>query len=340
MMEARMRLIWKIAIAFVVVVALAGGGGFLFLLFKPNPKAEVAPPGPSGVRVAEDGLFGNYFPAPNSAATHPAILVLGGSEGGLDSEVRDEAVALQRGGFNALQLSYFNAPGKGSKLERVPLEQFYKALDWLKKQPGTDPNRIGIMGYSKGAEAALLVATRYPGLKAMVLGMPSSVTWDALSMRSYLFGGISSWTQDGKDVPSLAYAKPDDQGTLLSRFANALRDLPLTSPDRIPVERYKGRILMICGERDSLWPSCPMAQDIAARAVAQGAARPDILVYPDAGHGVMGVPMPEDDRRWRGWKPLGGTIHADAEARKDNWPKVMAFLENALPDHSGGSAGR
>lgn len=328
-----MRLAWKIAIGIVAAIVLVGAGGFLFLLFKPDPAAELAAPGPSGTRVAENGLFGNYYPAQNAGSAHPAILVLGGSEGGLYPEVSAEAVELQKHGFNALQLAYFNAPGKGSKLERVPLEQFYTALDWLKRQPGTDPNRIGIMGYSKGAEAALLVATRYPGLKAMVLGMPSSVTWDALSMRSYIFGGISSWTQSGTDVSSLAYAKPDAQGSLLSRFTNALKGLPATSPVRLPVENYRGQILMICGGSDTLWPSCPMTEDIANRAVAKGDPRPQILAYPGAGHGVMGPVMTESDRRWRGWAALGGTIHADAEARKDNWPKIVGFFQSALNTH-------
>jgi dienelactone hydrolase len=329
-----MRIAWKIAMVIVTAIVLIGAGGFLFLLFKPNPAAELAGPGPSGLRVAENGLFGNYYPAQNAGSAHPAILVLGGSEGGLYPEVSAEAVELQKRGFNALQLAYFNAPGKGSKLERVPLEQFYTALDWLKRQPGTDPNRIGIMGYSKGAEAALLVATRYPGFKAMVLGMPSSVTWDALSMRSYIFGGISSWTQGGADVPSLAYAKPDARGSLLSRFTNALAKLPPASTDRLPVENYKGQILMICGGSDTLWPSCPMADNIANRVVAKGGPRPEILIYPDAGHGVMGPVMTESDRRWRGWAKLGGTIHADAEARRDNWPKIMEFFQGALNDRS------
>ena len=165
-----MRLVWKIALGVVAAVVLVGVGGFLFLLFKPDAAAELAGPGPSGVRITENGIFGNYYTAPKTGSAHPAVLVLGGSEGGLYPEVTAEAEDLQKRGFNVLQLAYFNAPGKSSKLERVPLEQFYTALDWLKRQPGTDANRIGIMGYSKGAEGALLVATRYPGLKAMVLG--------------------------------------------------------------------------------------------------------------------------------------------------------------------------
>lgn len=204
-----MKLFWKIALSVVAVVLLAGAGGFLWLMFKPNAPARLAAAGPTGTRVVAGNVFGNYYQGRSSSAARAAVLILGGSEGGLSSEVAAEARLLQQHGFNTLQLAYFNAPGKGSKLERVPLEQFYQALDWLKRQPGTDAERLGIVGYSKGAEAALLVATRYPRVKAIVLGMPSNVAWDALSMRSYLFGGISSWTEGGKDIPSLAYARPE-----------------------------------------------------------------------------------------------------------------------------------
>ena len=53
-----------------------------------------------------------------------------------------------------------HAPGKPAKLKNIPLEDFARGLDWLKKQPGVDASRLGIVGYSKGAEAGLLVATR------------------------------------------------------------------------------------------------------------------------------------------------------------------------------------
>lgn len=325
-----MRLFWKIVLGIVVALLLLAAGGFVWMLVKPNAAAKIADPGALGRRIAQDGIFGNYFPAEGMTGPRPAVLVIGGSEGGLSDEVRDEAVLLQKHGFNVLQLAYFNAPGKGSKLERVPVERFTAGLDWLKRQPSTDPARIAIMGYSKGGEAALLVATRYPGIRAAVIGMPSSVVWDALSMRSYIFGGISSWTEKGVDVPSLAYAKPDRQDDMVSRFGNALKGLPQSSPLRLPVETFSGRILLVCGASDTLWPSCPMAQDIVKRAVARGAAAPELLVYPDAGHGVMGPPMPAGDPRWRRWQRLGGTVEANAAARTDSWAKIIAFLDRAL----------
>lgn len=320
----------------VAALLLLFGGVFAWMvLFKPNRPAEVVDAGPTGRRVVEGDLFANYYPAAAPAGAparrRPAILLLGGSEGGLFRDVKAMALGLQAEGFNVLQLGYFNLPGKPSRLEWVPLEQFRHGLDWLKARPEVDPAALGLVGGSKGAEAALLVAVRRPDVKAVVLGMPSSVAWDGLSARSYLFGGVSSWSEGGKPLPSLAYGKAGaDAKAMLPRFDNALATLARHPDAAIPVERYAGRLLLICGEKDSLWPSCPMARALAARAVAAGRPAPQLLAYPEAGHGVLGMPLPANDPALAKWTRLGGTAEGNAAARADNWPKLVAFLKAAL----------
>lgn len=326
---------WKILIGIVIALLLIAAGGFVWMVFfQPNPPSPIVAPGPNGERIAEGDVFGNYYPAPGPGR-QPAILLLGGSEGGLGRDVRLQAMLLQRAGFNVLHLAYFNVPGKPSKLERVPLETFSTALDWLKARPNVDPNAIALVGYSKGAEAALLTATRYPGIRAVVAGMPSSVTWDALSMRSYIFGGVSSWTEDRRDVPSLAYGPGDDTDRLLPRFTNALATLDAHPEVVIPVERFAGRLLLVCGARDTLWPSCPMAAQVAQRARRGGRPATELLTYPEAGHGVMGGPLPADHRLMHVWRTTGGAPGADAAARIDSWPRIVAFLNAALRPPAG-----
>jgi hypothetical protein len=321
---------WKILAGILIALLLIAGGGFVWTVFlQPNRPAPIVAPGPTGQRIAEGSLFGNYYPAPGPGR-QPAILLLGGSEGGLSRDIRLQALLLQRAGFTVLHLAYFNVPGKSSKLERVPLETFASALDWLKARPEVDPDAIALAGYSKGAEAALLTASRYPGLRAVVAGMPSSVAWDALSMRSYIFGGISSWTEGGRDLPSLAYGPGDETDRLLPRFANALATLDRHPEVVIPVERFRGRLLMLCGARDTLWPSCPMAEQVAARARHAGGPTVELLTYPEAGHGVMGGPVPPDHPLMRPWRRTGGAPGADSAARADSWPRIVRFLNAAL----------
>ncbi|MGH6652784.1 MAG: acyl-CoA thioester hydrolase/BAAT C-terminal domain-containing protein [Sphingopyxis sp.] len=321
---------WKITLGVVGVLVAMGGGGFVYMLTADPAPAKLVEAGPTGKRIVAEGIFANYYPAPGPGP-HPAILLLGGSEGGLGKDMRAAALALQTAGFSTLQLAYHNAPGKSAKLKNIPLEEFARGIDWLRQQPGVDPARVGIVGYSKGAEAGLLVATRTPGIRAAALGMPSSVVWDGMAGENYMLGSFSSsWSDKGEPVPHLAYkGRPDDRG-LMTVFEGGLKELGTNPAAIIPVEAFHGKLLLVCGEAETLWPSCPMTDQIVARAKAKGAAAPVVLRYKDAGHGVMGAPFadPADARRWTGFG--GGSEAGNIAARADSWPKIVAFLKTEL----------
>ncbi len=320
---------WKITLGILGALVVAGAGGMAWMIAQPPAPAKIVEAGPTGQRVAEDGIFANYFPA-KGHAPHPAILLIGGSEGGLGKDMRALALLLQAEGYSTLQVAYHNAPGKSAKLKNIPLEDFYQGLDWLKKQPEVDGGRLGIVGYSKGAEAGLLVATRYPGIRAAALGMPSSVVWDGMTGENYMFGSFSSsWSEGGKPVPHLAYKGQPGSDGLMPVFVNGLNALDKNPAAVIPVEKFNGRLLLVCGEAEKLWPSCPMADQIVARAAKEGAAAPAVLRYKDAGHGVMGAPFADDKAR-RYWARLGGTAAGNSAARADSWTKIGAFLRAEL----------
>ena len=317
-----------VAVAVGVLVLLAACAAAWFMS-RPPPPAKVYEPGPSGRRVTDAGLFANYFPAVGNGR-RPGILLLGGSEGGLARDLLRQASLLQREGFNVLHVAYHSAPGKPATLTNVPLEGFRRGLDWLKAQREVDPASLGVVGYSKGAEAALLIATRYPGIKAVVAGMPSSVAWDGLDPFSILAGMDSSWSEGGREVPSLGYGWYDGERGLYAVFEDGLATLAAHPDTVIPVERFRGRLLLVCGGKDELWPSCPMADQILARATRMGRPATRLLRYPEAGHGVMGAPGAATDPDIRAFSKLGGTTEANAAARADSWPKIVAYLKEAL----------
>lgn len=320
---------WKITLGLLGALVVVGAGGAAWMIGQPPTPARIVDAGPTGQRVANNGILANYFPAQGSGPS-PAILLLGGSEGGLGKDMHALALLLQAQGYHTLQLAYHNAPGKSAKLKNIPLEDFYKALDWLKKQPQVDPNRIGIVGYSKGAEAGLVVATRYPGIRAAVLGMPSSVVWDGMSGENYLLGSFSSsWSEKGEPLPHLAYKGRPGADGLMPVFVNGLKEVSANPAAVIPVEKFQGKLMLICGEAERLWPSCPMTDQIVARAAKKAAPAPIVLRYQDAGHGVMGAPFTDAKAR-RSWAQLGGTEAGNAAARADSWAKISAFLRAEL----------
>ena len=309
----------KPTMAYVIfcVACLAVASSSMLLAQMKAPPVQVADPGNTGRRITEAGLVANYFPAGNKS---PAILVLGGSEGGMWTGLARIAQLLQAEGFSTLQLSYFRAPGQNPKLEMIPLEYFATALQWMTRQPEVDPQRLAILGISRGAEAALLVATRHPELKAVVAAMPSSVLWAGVSWEDMTFPP-NAWSEGGKPLPNM----PNDES-----FGAALSKLAERPQMIIPVERIAGAVLLPCGEADTLWPGCLMARQVESRAREHKRPQVTVLAYADAGHQGFGPPFADNAPGLPNLASMGGTPQGNNAARADGWEKTKAFLRRVL----------
>jgi dienelactone hydrolase len=326
---------WKNAAMVSGGLAVLLGGAALFKALAPDryglPEIEVRAPGPTGKRIASAGLFGNYFPVPGSGP-HPAVLLLGGSEGGLGSGAHQMALALQKEGFAVFHLAYFGAPGQSDALESVPLELFDQGLDWLKARPDVDPARVAVMGASKGAEAALLVASRRPDLTAVVAGMPTSVAWNGINWSSGGQSKHASWSARGHELPTMPFGDWNQADGIISVYRTVEDPARQAATERaaIPIERSRAPVLLVCGEAETMWPACPMAQQVAARSKARSGPPVTVLAYKDAGHFVFGPPIAKDHPIYPRLGEYGGSPAGNAAARADGWPRVVAFLRLAL----------
>jgi uncharacterized protein len=325
--KARSRWRKRLVRAALVLLALLVVGTGALWIFKPWVRDIVfTAPGPTGERIVEDGVFANWFPAPG-AMRGPAVMVLGGSEGGIGKPERS-AVDLQRRGLSVLMPSYFGAPGQPDHLELITLETFDRALRWLRAQPEVDPDRIAVFGHSRGAEAALLVGLRDRRLRAVVASAPTSYVWPGIDWNS--LSADSSWTADGEPLDVLPYgpfrfqALLGDVGRLYTEGLEKRDEHPDAA---IAVERIRADVLLVCGEQDNLWPSCPMARELDARASRIGHPSVRVLAYAKAGHRVFGLPEPPESQSLRRW---GGEPAANNAARKDGWPKIVRFLQEQL----------
>lgn len=329
---------WRLAA--LVVVLLSGAAAFRLLAPEDYglPPIEILDPGPTGLRIAADGIFGNYYPAgahPSGArpatvaGRHAGILLLGGSEGGLGEGARQMALSLQAEGFSVLHLAYFGVPGTRDSLERIPLELFDRGLSLLAQQPEVDGRRLALVGASKGAEAVLLVATRHERLRAVVAGMPTSVVWKGVDWKRGGQSVHSSWTSGGMELSTMPFAAWNPREGVISVY-RSIEDPArrvLADGAAIPVERARAAVMLVCGEAETMWPACPMSRDLAARAAGRGGPPVAVLAYRDAGHLVFGPPVPRSSPFYKRLDMLGGTVEGNAAARADGWPRVVAFLK-------------
>jgi uncharacterized protein len=298
-----------------------------------SAKGAPAPEGVTKIDLRENGLYGELY-LPKSDKPVPAIIALGGSEGGLQT-ISNVGVAFSKQGYAVLALAYFQEEGLPKTLENVPLEYFDKALDWLKSQKGVDAKNIGVIGGSRGSEAALLLASRRSDIKAAVAFAPSGYVWQGLNMTNPMNPG-PAWTAGGKPVPFLipdgmAY-RPDNMKLM---FINALAKVDQHQDAWIAAEKINGPVLLISGKADALWPSTDMSDALVARLKAKGFKhKVEHLSYDGAGHLVfMGDPASAGAQSMAKSAPnpmLGGTGEAGLKAWTDNWPKTVAFFDAAL----------
>ncbi len=276
------------------------------------PPSPVAAPGPGGTPVRSGAVVGTYHRA--AAGTAPAVLVLGGSEGGLSHHVDRQAQGLAAAGWHALALSYWGGPGQPEVMTGLPLETFDAAVAWLADRPEVDATRLGLLGSSKGAEAALLLATWTP-VRAVVAVAPSCVVWQGYDPAAAV--PRSTWSRGGADVPFLPYDVPLAE---LARYPDAV----------IEVERVPGDVLAVCGDEDTVWPSAEMAARLATRVRERGGPRVTVLTFPGAGHLVGGPPTPATDPGHPFLGALGGTVAANAAAQRQSWRATLEHLAAAF----------
>ena len=116
-------------------------------------------------RVDKERLVATLF-RPIASGPRPTVIVLSGSLGGM---MEGTAAVLSSQGFAALAIAYFGVDPLPPELVEVPLEYFAEVIAWLKEQPAVDPDRIAVMGVSKGGELAVLLGATYPeDIKAVV----------------------------------------------------------------------------------------------------------------------------------------------------------------------------
>lgn len=289
--------------------------------------------------INEAGVVG-MFACPETAGPWPTVVAFSGSSGGL-GPAAGWAPALASEGFAVLAVAYFGAPGLPSALVDIEVEVVERAVNWLFAGGHVAGENVGVMGISRGSELALLAGVHLERVGPIVALAPSGISWCGLGPNGPV--DSAAWTFRGESIPYAATIGGAAPPTVTAGPV-ALRpmfDAALATPANwdyaeIPVERASASILLVSGEDDAMWPSTPMAELIARRAIKCGFAHRVVhLHYADAGHTGAGVPdFPGETTVHHPLTgvtyALGGTLEGNAAARTDSWPRIVDFLQAEL----------
>jgi dienelactone hydrolase len=264
------------------------------------------------------GLVAHLF-RPAGEGPHPAVLIVGGSGGGIGWQ--DEiGQLLARRGFVTLALAYFGMEGLPEALERIPLEYVEHGLTYLRLQPDVDSLRLGMAGVSKGGELALLVSSMHPEVRAVAAFVPSGVVFPSIGGQ---FAPSSSWSYRGREVPYVPYGDAGDASNIIDYYVSGLQqaDSSTVAAATIPVERINGPVLLLSGRDDNLWPSTRLGDMIIERLDHHQFPHENTHVaYEDAGHLISNIREEDVSRR-------GGTEEGNRRAQVDAQQRFLDFWE-------------
>jgi dipeptidyl aminopeptidase/acylaminoacyl peptidase len=209
-----------------------------------------------------------FWTEPPKEGRHPAILFIHGHQeqarnGGEALVKTGRLDIMARRGYVAASLSqpgYGHSDGPPDYCGPFTQEAVLVALDFLRKRPSVDPGKLVLYGYSRGAIAASMVATRVPDLAALVLGAGA---YDFASLYPTGFGGIDANIRKEAGTSPAAFA---------ARSA-------LHHADKI-----RASVLLLHGARDPVIPA-RQAEAFAEKLKTHGVAV-RLKIFPEAMHGI------------------------------------------------------
>lgn len=279
---------------------------------------------PDGVtfeELIEGGVRAVLFRPPHGRFSLPATVCLAGSGGGYPL---DHAAALAGRGSLTLALAYSGLPGLPDRLVGIAIEYVVEGVRLLASLGRVAPEDVVLHGRSRGAELALLTASRAPtaGVVAYVPSSQSHGDWTPDGERA-------SWTWRGEPLPWTPVLRAANHRTSSGRYTirpgyeATIADPAEAARTAIPVENISAPVFLVSGGDDRIWPSDAFARRIVRRAHAN----PDVthLHFPQAGH-VIGLPNQPRRPSPTAFFDDGGAPDADEHASRASWAELLKWL--------------
>nr|XP_031535073.1 acyl-coenzyme A thioesterase 6 isoform X1 [Vicugna pacos] len=292
------------------------------LLGRAVHERDFLPPGVRREPVRAGRVRATLF-LPPGAGPFPGIIDLFGSGGGL-CEYR--ASLLAGHGFAVLALAFFRFEDLPKYLNDVCLEYFEETVDFMLQHPKVKGPSVGLLGFSKGGDLCLSMASFLKGITATVV------------INACVANTIAPLRYKDMIIPELSN-DPAKYKITESGFWNFIDvwNNPLEKSNHrslIPLEKAQGPFLFIVGMDDQNWKSEFYAQLASERLQAHGKDRPEIIYYPGTGHCIEPPYFPLCRASVHTFlnQPVfyGGEPKAHSRAQVDAWQQIQTFFHKHL----------
>ncbi|XP_053387306.1 uncharacterized protein LOC123563546 [Mercenaria mercenaria] len=287
------------------------------------------------IKVRSGRIRGTLF-LPPGRGPFPGVIDMFGVVG---SCIEFRAALLASRGFASIALAYFLYEDLPNNLEKLELEYFMEAVDWLSSQTFVDGDNIGVIGVSKGGEVALNLGFYSNKIKSVVSvnGGPFFTTVPMLYKGEYIgrtgfhMDRIIS-TEEGLDFRESMHCEVKDY---------------------VPIWTKDVNVLLICGLDDrclkpeflsNLWKRYPTNRKHLCK----------LYKYPGAGHLIEPSYAPlarftakyfsdnpsanSTSKYFKGDGPAEGVVYilwggetvAHAHAQEDSWKRILNHFRTTL----------
>ena len=279
--------------------------------------------------MKEHGFVG-HLAEPDNGSDSAVIIIMGGEQSLLPGIVFAERFA--DFGITGLAVSLFGAEGLPDSPDRVPVDMFVPAAEYLRNVKGI--KHLSVYGQSMGSIFAALVAQYIGGFENLVIVSPTHVPFEGTAPDRKTMSGHSVAIWQGMEIP---FVRPDFSKEkavkykklpgmqykvtgMWAAFQKAYDDSEEEERAMLHPEKSGARILMIAGAEDEDWNAAYSVGKLEKHLKEQGYEHEvRSLIFPHGSHLCGLMPNREREKKLYRLMPLIGIAYKTfGKYRKEN----------------------